>query len=106
MDREKIIKKALLKLSDNFGKKDLDLLLEAKKQPGFNLGPYITKAYDTKAPRFLVWLLEEINLNNRNIIPHAKWIVPEVRTLKGDHFVRDHISLDVLQKLGLSINVF
>lgn len=54
------------------------------------------KKYEVREAQFLVWLLEQVEAKNRFINPEKKWVVSEIKEIKGEDFVRKHLSNDTI----------
>jgi len=99
MKRKELVKKVAQKLS-NFKMDDFLKLQKSKDLPDFTLKDYITKEYGERANQFLVWVLGEINEKNKRImLLEAKWSVEEIKKLKGEFFVKNYVSEDILRNL-------
>ena len=79
---------------------DLIQLFKEKENPEFSFKEYIKK-YEEKEAQFLVWLLEMVNLENQKILPNIKWTTQEVKKVKNEQFVRDHVSEEVIKRYHL-----
>ena len=100
ISREKIIRRVRALISPFDILKDTKSLLMAKDSPDFSFREYIKK-YSEKEAQFLVWILDLIAGKNKNIMPDAKWIVKEVKDIKGEDFIKKHIPEEIIKRYTL-----
>jgi len=79
----------------------LDLIQKKKDETEFSFREYIKEKHNAKEAQFLVWLLELVEDENSKIIPDIKWIVKEVKGIKGKIFIKIHLSEKIIKKYNL-----